>query len=460
MATAPKAAAPATMPAPLSAPPSVPMSGVAAPRVAIAPSLTEAPKGQSPEKAFADRSRAAIAKATGQSQKDQDAAAGEDAATPPKPKAPTTAAASTSAKSSLPASGAASTAPTGKASAQPSAKLKEASSPDAPGTSTDSPAPAELTYDLRSLKKWAEDHPEEAAETLKKLGHLPADQTGEYIKLKNKQRKVREEIQGLHATTMAEARAEREQAEAARQAMDGAAGKLAPIADLWEAVREKVVADPSNPQLDFEAADAAFLENSGIAIDDYMRLRARKSIGSGSDAVKLRVENAKLKRELAKPAEERKTTAAGSNTPKDEAGTAEPAAKAPKNVKDWSDELPGKHKLRQIAGWNALLDTEMRKLYDPDTKDYDGDPEAIADKLLKREIARMMEEEPDDETVKPKPRAPKPKDAVPPASTLRPKAPKPAAAADDGDEDAPKGYADRQKWAIARAMRRARGEEV
>lgn len=459
MAAAPKGASPATAPPPLSAPPPVPVSGV--PRVlqAKAPELTEAPKGQRPEQAFAERSRAAIAKATGEGQKAQDAAAGEDAAPPPKAKADGSE--KDSPKSST-------SAPKDSASSSAAEKSPPSDSSEVPaGGKTAEPAP----LDMRTILKWCTENPEDGATLRTKLG-LPPDSNSEWIRLKNRERKVKENIRGEHEKTMAEAKAERQAAEEARQAIDGAATKLGPIADLWEAVAEPVRNNPQNPQLDFEAADAAFHENTGISIDDYMRRRARRTIGSSSDAVKLRVENQKLKRELAgKPSDALKPPAEASTTSKGEAGDGEASAttKPKKGEKDWSDELPGKHKFRQLDGWNALLDTEMRKHYDPDTQDYDADPEQIADKLLKREIARMSEEEVPEEPAsrarpKAKPPAAKPKDGVPSAAELTPrKRPEPKTpAADAGEDDDVKvagmTWAQRQKRAIDRAMARARGE--
>lgn len=474
MATAPKASPAA--PPPLPAPPPVPVSGITPARKAIAPTLTEEPKGQSPEKAFAERQRAAIAKATGQSQKAEDAAAGEDAAPPPK--APATKSTSkTSAENSTSAPSASSKSPTSKPSADSSTSPADTSKNSTPATAlekpadTATPAPAaEPVYDVRSLKKWAEQHPEEAAEIREKVFGLPADTREEWIRLKNRSRKLKAEVSSAGEKSVAEARAERVAAEQAKAAIDGAATKLAPIADLWEAVAEKMAADPDNPQIDFEAADAAFQENAKISIDDYMRLRARRAIGSGPDAVKLRAENARLKRELAgKPSDAIKPKAADSPAEKEDAGTAEPAAMAkPKDEKDWTTELGEKHNLRGIENWNSLLDKEMRKYLDSDTGDYDADPEEVADRILKREIERMMADDPDDApATKPRPKPngaakpngqakPKARDAVPPASELRPKAK--VAAVDDEEGDAPKGFAQRQAWAIQRAMKRARGE--
>lgn len=469
------AAKPGNMPAPLPEPPPVPVSGISPARRAIAPQLTEEPKGVNPARELAQRQKDAMARFEGDKLKANDAEAGEDAATPPKaPAATATPVPKPKADPGVPSDGKAPAASVGDGKSEAgkaAAKADESSS----ATSEDAPH----RYELKSLKKWAEAHPDEAAEIGVKLFRLPADTTQEWIRIKNRERKARENIRGENETGLAAIKAEREAMEAAAAAMDGAAGKLAPIADLWEAVAEKVAADPQNPQIDFEAADAAFMENAKIPIDDYMRLRARRSIGSGTDAVKLRVENAKLKRALeGKASDQVKTTPAESPTPaKVEAGTADSAGKGKsKQAKDWSGELPAKHKLRQFENWNELLDGEMRRYFDADTKDYDADPEEIANKILKREVERMMEDSPDagdDLPPKPKPTAngaarsnghakPKPKDGIPDAAELTPRARKAKDPDDDqeDDKDHPviKDLNRRQAWALQRHELRRQGK--
>lgn len=467
---APQAKA-AASPPPLPPPPPVPVSGITPARKAIAPTLTDEPKGNNPQRELAERQRAAMAKHTGETQAARDAAAGEDAAPPPKASTPTTAQ-KTPTASAIAASGKdgsssdSKTPAASSGSGKPASSQTEAGKAAEPGSETSEDATHR--YDLKSLRKWAEQHPEDAAEAFTKLGSLPADTREEWIRIKNRERKARENIRGEHVKSAAELQALRDEAKASEVAMNGAAGKLAPIADLWEAVREKIAADPQNPQPDFEAADAAFLENSGISIDDYMRLRARRAIGSSSDAVRLRVENRKLQRQLEAQASAPETKPADSPTSDEKgAGTAEPAGKAKRKERDWSDELPAKHKLRSIEGWNTLIDAEMRRYHDPDADTYDADPEEVANKILKREIERMTEDSPDDDApaVKTnghaKSKTPA-RDGVPSAAELRPKtAPKRApVVVDDADADdaAPKGFAARQAWALKRHEQRRRGE--
>src|SRR5262245_22042432 len=81
MATAGKAPAAAMPPAP-PPPPPVPMSGVNAPRKAIAPQLSETPKGADPQRELAQRQSAAMQKHAPNQQATLDANAREVAPTP------------------------------------------------------------------------------------------------------------------------------------------------------------------------------------------------------------------------------------------------------------------------------------------------------------------------------------------------------------------------------------------
>lgn len=437
------------------------MSGITPARKAIAPTLTEEPKGQDPHKAFNARMHASMAKAGATHQQAQDDAAGEDAASPPKAKESSTSkAASAPDGKSAPASGSKSTDTSGKTAAK---ENETSSSKEQPASS----AETERRYDVQSLRKWAEKNPEEAALVREKVFGLPADTNQEWIRLKNRERKLKEGINSERERTVAEAKAERQAAEEAKAAIDQAAVKLGPIADLWEAVAEKVRANPESPEVDFDAADAAFQENTGVSIDDYMRARARRHIGGGTEGAKLRAENARLKRELAgKPSDAIKPKAAAGDESEAAPAAAAVPPKSQRKVVDWSGEVAEDHKVRQLEGWNALVDTEMRRHHDPDLDEYSADPDEIANTILKREIARMMEDEAPEETPKPKPKAngaPKPNgqgkpkvEAVPNERDLRPKL-----TASDDDDDAKVGgmtWAQRQSRAIDRAMRRARGE--
>jgi len=334
---------------------------------------------------------------------------------------------------------------------------------------------------VQSMRKWAEENPEEAAILREKVFALPADTNPEWIKLKNRERKGRERLRAENEAGIAAAKAEREAAEAARAELAAAADKLAPIGDMWAAVAESIRANPDNPQIDFDAGDAAFEENCGIAIDDYMRLRARRRMGGGGpEAARLRVQLAKERRKnelaAAKPAS---TEVEKSDTPAAAAPAEPPKGKERKPQHDWAPEIDTKHKIRGLDGWQLKLDDEMRKFRDPDTADYDEDPEAAADRVLKRELQAFMAElgEGDEPAAPAKrtpakaaPKAPKKAQSasipgVPSAASLTPKSAPPRKDPrmdPDHDDNHPviQSFNKRQQWAIDRALRAARGEAV
>jgi hypothetical protein len=459
---------PAAMPPPLPPPPAQPVSGITPQRKAIAPTLTDAPKGADPVKELAARQKAAIAARDGSDVKAQEAEAREGAPTPPKAK--TTASGSSKADAASPGrsgqdAGSKSTDTGG--STKPASTSEESSSAEqaaaddsAPADGTAPGAPRGPRYTWQALRKYAEEHPEEAAD-LRKAFDLPEDTREEWIRLKNRGRKLKNDIAAERDKTTAEVKAERAAAEAAKTAIDDAAAKLGPIADLWEACGERIRANPDNPSPDFEATDAAFAQNAGISIDDYMRLRARRGISS-PDAIRLRAENAKLKRELAGKPSEQVAAKAKEEKPAEE--TKAPELKGVARV-DWSSEIASDHKLRGFDGWNAKLDAEMRKYYDPDMDEYGADPDEVADKILKRSIEEMMGEEEPAARAAPartRPRvAPKNgKDATPSARDLTPKAS--TAQVDSIGEDDVKVRnmrpADLLNWALKRHELRAKGQ--
>lgn len=336
----------------------------------------------------------------------------------------------------------------------------------APGKTSEAPAAeaeAQPRINLKTLKRWVEENPELGAEAREIIFKADKDSTAEWIKLKAHERKLREKFGGEREKTLSEAKAERDAAAAERAQVDGVVQKLSPIADMWEAVAEGIRKNPEAPVIDFEMADAAFEQNAGVSIDDYMRLRARRGIGQPGDA-RVRAENARLKRELAAQTNGAagKSPAQGTTAATDvrDAAPAAPAArKEPKaaEIRDWSPELPKDHKLRKIDGWNALLDKEMSKYRDDlDEHAYSKDPEEVAAKVLKRALAELADEE-EEEAPKPKPRARIVKAEEPEAKPRK----KPIAQLPDDDADeAPKDFAKRERWAIERAQKRARGELV
>jgi hypothetical protein len=469
-------AAPVIPPAPAPIDPGRPLvSGIQEQRKTLAPSLTETPKGQNPERDLAARQRAAIEKATGQRQEAEDAAAREAPAPPPKAgkdaaSQPSSTTSGKTADSADSASKPPAKAP--KETPQETDSQSDTSSAEAAGGKTASERRPRI--DLQSYKRWAEENPEQAAEIGKYVYKLP--ETSDWIGLKNKQRKVRTEIQAERDAAAKQNEAQLAAIKAESEAIQQATSKLSPIADLWIAVAEVIKANPDNPNppIDFDAADAAFLENSGIDIDTYARLRARRRVGSTPEAAKLRIQNQKLQRELAAKQAPAAEKVAEKTESKEAAPAPDSTTKQRQPQHDWTGEIDAKHKLRQLDGWQLKLDDEMRRFYDADTQDYSEDPEAAADRVLKREIEAMM---PEDEEPAPVPRKVAPKNGKTlgerpaPAAKPKPKAAQsapgiPSAAELTPNNDDPheskleKNWGKRKNWALERAMARARGELV
>lgn len=476
--------APAAAAAPAASPPAqTVVSGIQPPRRAIAPQLSEEPKGVNPVKELQQRQDAAMRKfATGQQQA-EDAGAREGAPPPPKEATRSAAAATGNGPGASGAAGSKGAPSSPKPGTPAGGKTADGAgeSDDGDGAAGvgddagdassggDSAASRSRSprYEVQAMRKWAEDHPEEAALIRDKVFALPADQNQTWIQLKNKQRKNRQQLHEEHTAKMADVQKLADQAAADKAEMLGAAEKLGPIGDLWSAVAEPVKENPEAPKIDFDAGDAAFQENTGISVDDYMRLRARARMGGGGpEAARLRVELAKERRKAAL-APAAKPPAKEVAKPEAEEPAAPAAGKQRAPQHDWSGEIDGKHKIRQLDGWQLKLDDEMRKFYDADSRDYDEDPEKAADRVLKREIEAMAAEFEDEAPPPPRkvgkqppPAPPKPKrkpesGAIPSAAELTPNQD-----ADDRNHPVIQKFEKRQKWALDRAMRAARGEHV
>jgi hypothetical protein len=449
----------------------------------LAPYLPEKAEGTpDPVRSMEDRQRAAIAARVKDPTRQAVDAAGVDGAAPlPKSKtAPSTpersltpSVGATSKSASPPTSSAPAEQPSSEATSTPSAS--PATDPD--GQPAQAPAAKGPRYDVKSFKKWAEENPEAAAEIRTVVFKADADSTQEWIRVQNKIRKVKQEHRAAAEKTTAEAVAERAQAAADRKAAEDAAGALRPVIDLWEGATRKDAQGNIIP--DFDVVDAAFESVAKMPLDAYMRLRARRGVANPEGA-RLRAENARLQREL-EAAKGGNTGAASpvaqqSASPPSASAVAQPddAARVTTPARDpereWGDALPKAHKLRQLASWAAKLDAEMDKYHDAELDEYSRDPEDVADSLLKRELAAFIEEE----APEPKKRAPAGKPStpkkragaaapeIPDAKALTPKAHK--AVHENTDDEAPTGFAERERWALRRAAERLtamrRGEAV
>lgn len=389
---------------PAAPPPPPPAPPAAAPRAALAPTLVEMPANTpDPTKELAARQKAGLERIAAARR----TAEGDDREGPPPPpkdRAPSASAGAASSEKGSSKSGketlaAASPDTSGTAAA----KKDDSSTPDS-GTPKETSAPKELRYDLKSLGRWAEKHPEEAKEFGEKILKVKVDE--EWIKLSNKKRRLREDVQERSAAGIAAAEEKLAQALREKAIVDGAVEKLTPVADLWEAVGGRLGA--GHP-IDFDAAEAAFFANTGVQIDDFMKQRARRGI-INPEMARMRAENARLKREAeakAKPAEPEAKAAEPEEKPK--------ASEPNKKVPDWAEDIEKKHPLRKFDGWKADLAEAMAKHYDEDLDEYDADVEDVADKLAKRKMRELQGEEEQEEKPKAKKRV------APAAEVARPK---------------------------------------
>jgi hypothetical protein len=332
--------------------------------------------------------------------------------------------------------------------------------PEASGETAEQTAERERRYDVKSIRDWARKHPEDAAEVAKQVFHVDGNLAAEWIRVQNKHRK-RQTALDARDKELTE-RAAKQEAEA-KDTIE----TLTPIASLFEAVnpdrgQEGGKFDPK--KIDFDAADQAWHDLTGVPIDEYMRHRARKGVAINPEQRALKLENERLKKQLEKAAPEE---AKDDTKPNGKAKEPAPELVGTK----WESDIPEEHGLRQFAGWQKDLTKAMAPYHDEQMDEYSVDPETIADKLLLRKVKEFEVEEPEPE-VKPKP---KPPAARAPEPKPKPKAPasddiipadaysyrKPAARTEPESEPAiPGDYAKRKRLALDRHNRRMRGELV
>ncbi len=338
---------------------------------------------------------------------------------------------------------------------------KESASIEAGASGTGDETPAEKAerekrYDVKSIRDWARKHPEEAAEVAKQVFHVDGDLSSEWIRVQNKFRKRQTALEEREREITARIDAHEKESKETLDALD-------PIANLFQAVnpdrgQDGAKFDPK--KIDFDAADQAFQDLTGVAIDEYMRHRARKGVAISPEARALKLENEQLKKKLEKAAPE-------------EAKDDKPKAKAePETASNkWESDIPEEHALRQFAGWQKELSKAMAPYHDPVMDEYSKDPEVVADALLLRKVKEFELEEPEVE-VKPKPKpiaaraaAPAPKPKAPALDELIPSDAyayrKPAPKNGHETEPAvPGDFASRKRKAMERHTARMRGELV
>jgi hypothetical protein len=316
------------------------------------------------------------------------------------------------------------------------------------------------------------------------------------VKLTNKRRKVRQEIEAERAASLATIEAEKAHVKGYADKAEATAKQIAPLMDLWESVKRKD--QHGNPMPDYDAGDAAFLQITGMTPDDYMRGRARRGVAN-PEMARLRAENARLRNQGA-PAAPAAPNTNGAAAPAQAQTVSPPTVDAAQTAapgeldKKWGVEIPKTHKLRNIAGWGEKLEAEMSKYHDDTLDEYSRDPEEVASVVLKRELAALAGEDESEEA----PAAPRvktrPKTAPGPAKRASFKPPEHAELMNETSrlaprvdsvrakrvgtregfedygstenprdpliKDRPQKYGDRTQWAIARVQARARGELV
>jgi hypothetical protein len=334
------------------------------------------------------------------------------------------------------------------------------------------------------LRRWAEEHPEEAAAIAGRV--FAVDVPQEYIRLQNKKRKIRGELRAEREEKDKTFTAREAALKAEVQRAEAVINGVKPVADMWAAASRRddkgaVLKDQhGQPLIDFDLADEAFRINmGGVTFDDYARLRARRGMSNPQLAAE-RGARLRAERELAALKGSPKTeTAKAGEAPSQPAAppaatpAASPAAALPKV--DWDAEIDAEHPLREFGTWAKDLEKEMLKYYDADLDEYSRDTEDVANELLERKMSKL----------RPEPAAPAPK---PRAGNGRPNTPKRRAARELGDGELPdpasmapktpvaprnhrqatpddlapepKDFVARERWALERAQRRIRGEQV
>lgn len=332
-----------------------------------------------------------------------------------------------------------------------------------------------------------EDNPEKAA----KLAKVFNVDVGEgFIKLQNKARKVKGDIDAKHTESEAKLRAHADKIASDLTKAEEIAGQVRWLGDMWAASTKKDEKGEFKP--DFDMIDEAFKQNTGgMDLDTYLRLRARRGV-SNPEAARLRAVTARQEQELAqlrgaKPKELPPENASG--TPPAPAPAAAAPVSSAQAEQVWGQEIPKTHQLRAFNGWAAELDQEMAKYHDEHLDEYSVDAEDIANEILQRKLAALAPapapaakpKAPNGRPNTPRNRQPAPSsqpigDGIPSAAEMTPKGgplgQRPAARAPvnhspgteehiyDASGDAPKGYKERERWAMDRAARRARGEQV
>lgn len=366
------------------------------------PSPAEKSPAEQFQAEFKERRDAAVAKATGIKESEEDIGEVVEESDPPPPKGKKADAPATTADS---------------APATPSTSS---------GTSEEADrAPPQPRYDSKSFDKWVTNNPEKAAELVAKrfkieLGDKAEGWKKHFIAAEGKRRRLNEGLDKREAEVQAE------KAEVTRMVND-TLGAVQPVLDVIESAQKD----------DFPAIDL-FIETAfGMSFNDYCarRLRGNSKETPAERAAKLKAE--KLEKELAE-------LKAGKAEPESVKGD----AKAPKVSDKWLDsEVPSDHAVRDLAGWQDKVQEVYQDSYDADTEEYDLSIEDAADKVFR---AWEKKRAPAAEPVKAKAKALKRKPRDEDDDSER----TPSRDLDELSETPPDDAQERIRWALARAQKR------
>lgn len=352
--------------------------------------------------------------------------------------------------------------------ATPTAEAAGSADTSAPASAA-APAPDKAKpqprYDSESFEAWAANNPEKAADIARSLFRTNADHAAwktQFIKHQGKLRKLRTLENEGKATLETQRKAiEEGQALIAKQ-IEEQNGLVQPVMDLvgigqqaGKVIKERLEAVAGDHQkadfngLDFGAVDDLFEHVFGVGFDSYSRARARQGlkVSPADRALRLELERVRKENERLKAGT---GTAATETTPATTPATPAAAAPAPKKDTRWmADELED-HPVTEVNDWQGKIQAILDEHVDPEDEDaYTIELEDAAEQVLAASRERLGATPAPAAKGKAGKRTPAPASR----SAARTRAPEP----EEDDDEAPKGFAARQEWAMQRAKRRAAG---
>ena len=348
--------------------------------------------------------------------------------------------------------------------ATPATSEATPTAPAAGAGDTSAPASAEATerkapqprYDSDSFKAWARNNPDKAAEV---LGLSKADANA-YIKLQNRERKFYEEQSTKQAELEAARKATEDGHKSIQKLIDEQNATVQPVMDLVsigqasaKSIKSALEAASGNFQaadfsgVDFGATDDLFEHVHGISFDDYARARARQGLKVSPQDRALRLENERLRKQLAAKPTEQAAAAPIEQAP------ATPAAAATKaSDLAWvASTLADDHPARELRDWDKRILAALGT-------DESMTLEDAADQVLEESRAKLA---PAPATPARRPPAARPPTTPPKrqrhtaeSDLAQLQKPRQAEAVDDEGPDPIKDPDGRTRWALQRHMQR------